>query len=88
MKRIGPVAYQVALPPVLSRIHDVFHMSQLRKYVPDPSHVINLDAVQLRDDLSFEVPAMRIADRKVNVFRRKEIPLVKVIWNQSTGEAT
>ncbi|MCI41288.1 hypothetical protein A2U01_0062521, partial [Trifolium medium] len=37
-ERIGKVAYRITLPPVLSQIHDVFHVSQLRKYIPDPSH--------------------------------------------------
>ncbi|MCI88651.1 hypothetical protein A2U01_0109938, partial [Trifolium medium] len=39
-ERIWKVAYRIALPPVLSQIHDVFHVSQLRKYITDPSHVI------------------------------------------------
>ncbi|MCI69764.1 hypothetical protein A2U01_0091027, partial [Trifolium medium] len=53
---IGKVAYRIALPPVLSQIHDVFHVSQLRKYTPDPSHVITPDDIQLKENLSFEVP--------------------------------
>ncbi|KAE9588651.1 putative nucleotidyltransferase, Ribonuclease H [Lupinus albus] len=43
LKRIGPVAYQIALPPLLSNLHNVFHVSQLRKYIGDPSHVIEPD---------------------------------------------
>ncbi|WP_440311107.1 hypothetical protein, partial [Klebsiella pneumoniae] len=39
LKRVGPVAYQIALPPSLSNLHDVFHVSQLKKYKPDESHV-------------------------------------------------
>ncbi|KAK2401008.1 hypothetical protein QL285_050644 [Trifolium repens] len=88
LERIGKVAYRIALPPVLSLIHDVFHVSQLRKYTPDPSHVITPDDIQLRDDLSFEVPPIKIADRKMKRLRTKEIPLVKVIWNEATGDTT
>nr|XP_004514502.1 uncharacterized protein LOC101501157 [Cicer arietinum] len=55
LKRIDLVAYKVALPPILSLIHDVFRVSQLQKYVPNPSHVIESDEVQLKEDLSFEV---------------------------------
>ena len=44
-ERVGNVAYRVALPPNLSNLHDVFHVSQLRKYIPDPSHVIQMDDV-------------------------------------------
>ncbi|KAK2448849.1 hypothetical protein QL285_008096 [Trifolium repens] len=88
LERIGKVAYRIALPPVLSLIHDVFHVSQLRKYTPDPSHVITPDDIQLRDNLSFEVPPIKIADKKMKRLRTKEIPLVKVIWNEATGDTT
>ncbi|KAK2388470.1 hypothetical protein QL285_062153 [Trifolium repens] len=88
LERIGKVAYRITLPPVLSLIHDVFHVSQLRKYTPDPSHVITPDDIQLRDNLSFEVPPIKIADRKMKRLRTKEIPLVKVIWNEATGDTT
>ena len=86
--RIGPVAYRIALPPILSNIHDVFHVSQLRKYLADPSHVIEPDAIQLKDNLSFEVPPVRIDDRKIKRLRTKDVSLVKVIWNPITGDAT
>ncbi|MCI29449.1 hypothetical protein A2U01_0050658, partial [Trifolium medium] len=85
---IGKVAYRIALPSVLSQIHDVFHVSQLRKYTPDPSHVIASDDIQLKGNLSFEVPPVKIADRKMKRLRTKEIPFVKVIWNEATGDAT
>ncbi|KAK2395503.1 hypothetical protein QL285_057237 [Trifolium repens] len=88
LERIGKVAYRIALPQALSLIHDVFHVSQLRKYTPDPSHVITPDDIQLRDNLSFEVPPIKIADRKMKRLRTKEIPLVKVIWNEATGDTT
>ena len=85
LQRIGPVAYRIALPPFLSRLHDVFHVSQLRKYVHDSSHVIELDEVQIHDNLTFEVLSIRIADRRIKTLRGKEIPLVKVIWS-GTGD--
>lgn len=53
-ERIGVAAYRVALPPHLANLHDVFHVSQLRKYIPDPSHVIPLDDVQVRENLTVE----------------------------------
>jgi hypothetical protein len=51
IRRVGPVAYQITLPPFLSNIHDVLHVSQLRKYIPDPSHVIRPDDIQMKDNL-------------------------------------
>ncbi|XP_041011422.1 uncharacterized protein LOC121255208 [Juglans microcarpa x Juglans regia] len=47
LDRIGPVAYRIALPPTLSGVHNVFHISMLRKYIPDPTHVIDYEPLQL-----------------------------------------
>jgi hypothetical protein len=88
LKRVGSVAYEIALPPNLANLHSVFHVSQLRKYMADPSHVITPDAIQLKENLSFEVPPMSIGERSTKLLRGKEIPLVKIIWNQKTGDAT
>ena len=68
-------------------MHDVFHVSQLRKYVADPSHVIHRDDVQVRDNLTMETLPLRIEDRKVKQLRGKKIPLVKVVWGGVTGES-
>ena len=81
LKRVGAVAYQVALPPHLSNLHDVFHVSQLRKYTPDASHVLEPESVQLREDLTFSVVPVRIDDTSVKRLRGKEVPLVKVAWS-------
>jgi len=87
-ERVGPVAYRIALPPFLSNIHDVLHVSQLRKYVPDPSHVIEPEDIELKDNLTTELPPIKIVDRSTKRLRNKDVPLVKVIWNQVTGDAT
>ena len=79
LKRVGPVAYQIALPPSLSNLHNVFHVSQLRNYICDPSHVIELDDVQVKENLTYETLPLRIEDRRTKHLRGKEIPLVKVI---------
>jgi len=81
------VAYQVGLPPHLSNLHDVFHVSQLRKYVSDPSHVIPKDDVQVRDNFTVETLPVRIKGREVKKLRGKEIPFVKVVWGGATGES-
>ena len=51
LRRIEPVAYEIALPPQLANLHPVFHVSQQRKYVFDPSHVLEAEDVQVREDL-------------------------------------
>ncbi|XP_073223391.1 uncharacterized protein [Cicer arietinum] len=87
LKRVGNVAYQIALPPSLSNLHSVFHVSQLRKYIFDPSHVIESDKVQIKENLTFETLPLRIEDQKSKELRGKTIPLVKVVWGGATGES-
>ena len=82
-----PVAYKLKLPPELSRIHDTFHVSMLRKYIPDPSHVLREQPVQLKENLTYEEIPVQIVDRKEQVLRRKVTPLVKVLWKNHEREA-
>ena len=81
------MAYRIALPPNLSNLHDVFHVSQLRKYAADPSHVIHMDDIQVRDNLTVETMPVRIEDHEVKILRGKEIALVKVVWLGAAGES-
>ncbi|XP_050876147.1 uncharacterized protein LOC127079822 [Lathyrus oleraceus] len=77
-QQIGVVAYRVVLPPYFSNLHDVFHISQLRNYIPDPSHIIQMDDVQVRDNIIVEASLIRIKDREIKQLRGKEIALMKV----------
>ncbi|KAI5424984.1 hypothetical protein KIW84_030964 [Lathyrus oleraceus] len=86
LERIGEVAYRVALPPSLANLHEVFHVSQLRRYIHDPSHVVQVDDVQVRDNLTVETSPMRIEDRELKRLRGKEIALVKVAWGGPAGD--
>ena len=52
--RVGPVAYKLDLPPELFKVHNVFHVSMLRKYIPDPSHVLRDQPVELKDNLTYK----------------------------------
>ncbi|KAL0536812.1 hypothetical protein IC582_025774 [Cucumis melo] len=89
LERIGPVAYRLALPPSLSTVHDVFHVSRLRKYVPDPSHVVDYEPLEIDENLSYVEQPVEVLAREVKTLRNKEIPLVKVLWrNHLVEEAT
>ena len=89
LERVGEVVYRLALPPSLARVHDVFHVSQLRRYISDPSHVLRPEEVQLSDDLTYEEVPVQILDRQDRVLRNKTVPLVKVLWrNHKVEEAT
>ncbi|XP_050908647.1 uncharacterized protein LOC127122338 [Lathyrus oleraceus] len=79
-QRIGVVAYRVALPSDLSNLHDVFHVSQLWKYIRDPSHVIRMDDVQVMDKLTTEALTVRIEDQKLKKLRGKVITLMKFVY--------
>ena len=87
--RMGKVAYRLTLPPSLSGVHNVFHVSMLRKYVLDPSHVVDYESLKLRDYLTYEEQLVKIMDKKEQELKRHSIHYVKVQWrNQSVREAT
>ena len=89
VERIGKVAYRLRLPPELAKIHDVFHVSMLRKYIADHSHVLRDQLVGLKEDLTYEERPVQIVDRKDQVLRNNVISLVKVLWmNYGREEAT
>jgi hypothetical protein len=86
---VGPVAYRVALPPELAGVHDVFHVSTLRKHIPDPLQVVNFKPLRVQENLTYEEMPIQIMDRKEKQLRTKTIPLVKVLWrNHGVEEAS
>ena len=86
VERIGEVAYRLELPSDLNRIHEVFHVSMLRKYIPDPSHVLKEQPVEIQENLTYKEEPVQILDRRKQVLRNKTIPLVKVLWRSHTVE--
>ena len=89
IEKVGPVAYKLALPLELEKIHSVFHVSMLRRYRLDLSHVVSTETIELRPDLTYEEEPVEILAREVKELRNKKIPLVKVLWrNHKTEEAT
>ena len=86
---MGTVAYRLALSPGLSSVHTVFHVSMLRKYTPDPTHVVDWGELMVDVDGTFEKGPVRIMDSRDQVLRRKIVRLVKVLWQQrGVEEAT
>jgi hypothetical protein len=86
---VGPVAYRVELPPELAEVHDVFHVSTLRRYVLDPLHVVDFKPLQIQANLRYEELPVQILDRKEQKLRTKTIALVKVLWrNHDVEEAS
>ncbi|KAG8485768.1 hypothetical protein CXB51_019099 [Gossypium anomalum] len=63
--RVGPVAYRLALPTELEKIHNVFHVSMLRRYRSDPSHVIPLTEIEIRLDMTYEEEPIKILAREI-----------------------
>ncbi|XP_058208133.1 uncharacterized protein LOC131321143 [Rhododendron vialii] len=89
IEKIGEVAYRLALPPRLSNVHDVFHVSMLRKYEPDPSHVLEWSEFELEANASYGEEPICILDTHDQVLRGKTIPLVRVLWkSQGSEEST
>ena len=68
LERVGVVAYRLALPPSLSSVHEVFHVSMLRKYTSDPTHIVDWGEFVVDADGTFEEGPMRIMDSREQVF--------------------
>eukprot|EP00253_Pinus_taeda_P017239 PITA_17239 len=79
LARVGPVAYQLALPSHI-RVHNVFHVSVLKKYVYDPRHIISWQDIQVEPEGEFLVEPVNILDQRRVELRRKVISQVKVQW--------
>ena len=89
LERVGTVAYRLALPPSLSGVHEVFHVSMLRKYTPDPTHVVDWGEITVDTDGPFEEGPVCILDSRDQILRRKIVRLVKVLWqHRGVKEAT
>ena len=71
LERVGKPAYRIALPPNMASVHNVFHVSMLKKYVPDESHVLEQEPIELHEDLSYEEKPVQILDRKTKTLRNK-----------------
>nr|XP_009773227.1 PREDICTED: uncharacterized protein LOC104223475 [Nicotiana sylvestris] len=80
------VGDKLAWPPELGKINNVFHVSMLRKYRSDPSHVLPIESIEVNPDLTYEEEPIQILAREIKELRNKRIPLVKVLWRNHSGE--
>ena len=80
LERVGTVAYRLALPPSMSGVHEVFHVSMFRKYTPDPAHMVDWGQIEVDTDGTFEERPVCILDSHDQVLRRKTVRLVRVLW--------
>ena len=88
IEKVGPVENRLSLPLELEKIHNVFHVSMLRTYRSDLSHVVSLEKIELRPNLTYEEEPVEILAQEVKELWNKQIILVKVLWrNNKTEEA-
>ena len=80
LERIGTVAYWLALSPSMTGVHEVSHVSMLRKYTPDPAHVVDWGQIEVDTDGTFEEGPVCIIDSRDQVLRHKTVRLVRVLW--------
>nr|GFA78055.1 putative reverse transcriptase domain-containing protein [Tanacetum cinerariifolium] len=85
LERVGDVAYKLDLPKELSRVHNTFQVSNLKKFHADEPLVVPLDGLHFDDKLHFVEEPVEIVDREVKRLKRSQIPLVKVRWNSKRG---
>ena len=80
LERVSTVEYRLALPPSMSGVHEVFHVSMLRRYTTDPAHVVDWGEIEVDTDGTFEEAPMCILDSQDQVLRCKTMRLVRVLW--------
>ncbi|WVZ83050.1 LOW QUALITY PROTEIN: hypothetical protein U9M48_030234 [Paspalum notatum var. saurae] len=85
-EKCGPVAYRLELPPHLAVVHDVFHVSQLKKCLRVPEEEVDTSQVQIEPDLTYEARPIKILDQKQRSTRRNTVNFYKVQWSDHSEE--
>ena len=83
IKIIGLIAFWLALPPYLAKIHNVFHVSLLRKVELRPSKILPHVLIEIYEDLTINMKLVKILDHIVKELKNKKIVLVRVLWKNS-----
>ena len=86
MEKCGPVAYRVQLPDKLSAVHNIFHVSQLKKCVKPPYQVIEQEDIYVESDLSYVVRPVKILDERERQTRNQVVKMYKVQWDHCSEE--
>jgi hypothetical protein len=86
LEKCGSMAYKLDLPPSLDGVHDIFHMSQLKKCLKAPVDVMLPEVMPLEADLSYPKYPIKVLDQKDHVTRRKTIKFFKIQWSNHSGE--
>ncbi|GKF05076.1 putative reverse transcriptase domain-containing protein [Tanacetum coccineum] len=81
IEKVGPVAYRLDLPEELNDVHETFHVSNLKKYLVDPTLQVPLDEIQVDAKLNFVEEPVEILEREFKKLKRSRIAIVKVRWN-------
>ena len=84
-ERVGPVAYRLNLPDELSGVHNVFHVSNLKKCLADETLIVPLDEIQVDEQLRFVEEPAEIMEQGEKTLKHSKIPIVKVRWNSRRG---
>jgi hypothetical protein len=86
LEKRDETAYQLELPPQLSDVHDVLHISQLKKYLCVPEEQIRMEDLDAKEDLSYQEYPIKILETSKRVTRNKRIKMCKVQWSHHTEE--
>lgn len=86
--RMGEVAYRLMLPTELTGVHKVFHVSMLKRYVPEPSYVLHHEPLDVQPDTTFVEKTKKIIDMKERALRTRAIHWVKVQWEHYSPRET